>query len=103
MRYTEKLLWILDENPAKRRGYNEEKVRENIDFVHSLGLRCDSVGWCELDLGDPKAEEYLEKIAAFCKSKDLWARGWYTRTYAETQSSWYKLGSINGTTAPTGQ
>ena len=34
MRYTEKLLWILDENPAQRRGYNEEKVRENIDFVH---------------------------------------------------------------------
>ena len=93
MRYTEKLLWILDENPAKRRGYNEEKVRENIDFVHSLGLKCDCVGWCELDLGDSKTEEYLEKIAAFCKSKDLWARGWYTRTYADTQSSWYKLGT----------
>ena len=45
MRYTEKLLWILDENPAQRRGYNEEKVRENIDFVHSLGLKCDCVGW----------------------------------------------------------
>ena len=93
MRYIEKLLWILDENPAKRRGYNEEKVRENIDFVHSLGLKCDCVGWCELDLGDSKAEVYLEEIAAFCKSRDLWARGWYTRTYADTQSSWYKLGT----------
>ena len=30
MRYTEKLSWILDENPATRRGYNEEKVRENL-------------------------------------------------------------------------
>ena len=93
MRYTEKLSWILDENPATGRGYNEEKVRENIDFVHSLGLKCDCVGWCELDLGDPKAEVYLEEIAAFCKSRDLWARGWYTRSYAETQSSWYKLGT----------
>lgn len=93
MRYTEKLLWILDENPAQRRGYNEEKVRENIDFVHSLGLKCDSVGWCELDLGGPKAEEYLEKIAAFCRSRDFWARGWYTRRYAEPKSSWYKLGT----------
>lgn len=93
MRYTEKLLWILDENPATGRGYNEEKVRENIAFVHSLGLKCDSVGWCDFDLGDPKAEAYLEKIAAFCRSKDLWARGWYTRTYAETQSTWYKLGT----------
>ncbi len=94
MRYTEKLLWILDENPTNRRGYNEGKIRENIDFVHSLGLKCDCVGWCDINLGDPKAEEHLEKIAAFCKSKDLWARGWYTRTYAETQSPWYQLGTV---------
>ena len=93
MRYIEKLLWILDENPATGRGYNEEKVRENIAFVHSLGLKCDCVGWCELDLGGPKAEVYLEEIAAFCKSRDFWARGWYTRTYTDTQSSWYKLGT----------
>lgn len=93
MKYTEKLSWILDNNPSKGYRYDEGKIRENIDFVHSLGLKCDSVGWCDIDLGSPKAEEYLEKIAAFCQSKDLWARGWYTRTYAETQSSWYRLGT----------
>lgn len=90
MKYTEELLWILDTSDGR---FSDKKVQQNIDFVHSLGLKCDSVGWCKIDLGSPKAEEYLEKIASFCKSEDLWARGWYTRTYADTQSSWYKLGT----------
>ncbi len=90
MKYTEKLSWILD-TPDRR--YSDEKVRENIDFVHSLGLKCDSVGWCDIDLGSSRAEEYLDKIAAFCQSKGFWARGWYTRTYAEAKSTWYRLGT----------
>ena len=90
MKYTEKLSWILDDDTRR---YNEEKVRQNIEFVHSLGLKCDSVGWSELDLANPKAEMYLNKIDAFCKSNGFYARGWYTRTYAETQSTWYRLGT----------
>ena len=41
MKYTEKLSWILD---TPDRQYHDEKVRRNIDFVHSLGLKCDCVG-----------------------------------------------------------
>lgn len=93
MKYTEKLSWILDTDPNKGRGYDEERIRENIDFVHSLGLKCDCVGWCDIDLGSPKAEEYLEKISEFCKANGYWARGWYTRTFAEATSTWYRLGT----------
>ena len=74
MKYTEKLLWILDKD-TEEYGYDEEKFRINIDFVHSLGLKCDCVGWCSIDLGDPKTEFYLEKITAFCKENGFRARG----------------------------
>jgi len=36
----EELLWILD----KEFEDNEEQYERNINFVHSLGLRCDRVG-----------------------------------------------------------
>lgn len=92
MKYTEKLLWILDKD-TEEYGYDEEKFRINIDFVHSLGLKCDCVGWCSIDLGDPKTEFYLEKITAFCKENGFRARGWYTRTCVDTGGDWYRLGT----------
>ena len=92
MKYTEKLLWILDKD-TEEYGYDEEKFRINIDFVHSLGLKCDCVGWSTFDLGDPKAEFYLAEIAKFCKENGYRARGYYTRLFAEPQSSWYQLGT----------
>lgn len=92
MNYTEKLLWILDPvDEAKR--FGEEKYQENRDFVHSLGLKCDCVGWCELDLSNPNTESYLTSITAFCQSHGYTARGWYTRTYVGTEGEWYRLGT----------
>lgn len=93
MRCKEELLWILDQ-PGTRRNTLEEQeqeFRENIAFVHSLGLKCDSVGWCELDLGSPRAGEILEKIAAFCAAHGWQARGVYTRRYENIESDWYEL------------
>lgn len=51
MRYTEKLDWILDKIGGPL--WSEEKARQNIEFVHSLGLKCDAVGWSTLDLTSP--------------------------------------------------
>lgn len=89
MKYTEKLLWILDKDGQIH--WSEEKTKQNIDFVHSLGLKCDCVGWCKLDLSTPRAPEILDAIEKFCKENGWGARGYYTREFAETQSAWYAI------------
>ena len=63
MNIKEQLIWILDK---KDNIYSDKNIKENIDFVHSLGKKCDRVGWCELDLNEPDAYDVLEKIKAFC-------------------------------------
>ena len=90
MKYTEELLWILDK-PGSTLQNQEEAFQENIAFVHSLGLKCDCVGWCRLDLSDPRTREILHSISGFCKEKGWHARGIYTRQYVDVQSDWYEL------------
>lgn len=90
MKYTEELLWILDDPNATIHN-QDEKFQKNIAFVHSLGLKCDGVGWSKLNLADPRANEILEHIAAFCNENGWTARGWYTRRYAEQDSEWFEL------------
>ena len=89
MRYVEKLDWILDADPKHHNGDKECQI--NIDFVHSLGLKCDCVGWSTLILGTPEADRVLDAIADFCKREGWYARGWYTREYVDVESDWYVL------------
>ena len=63
MKYTEVLNWILDPIDESRK--DDARYQANIDFVHSLGLKCDCVGWSTLKLSDPRTEEILEAIHAF--------------------------------------
>lgn len=88
MNYKEHLTWILDK---KNHRFNDDKYQENIDFVHSLGKKCDCVGWSELNFDEPDADKVLDKIEAFCKEQGWRARGWYERTYADVESDWYEL------------
>ncbi len=88
MKFKEKLTWILDK---KNHRFNDDKYQENIDFVHSLGKKCDCVGWSELDMDEPDADEVLDKIQNFCKEQGWRARGWYERTYTDIESDWYEL------------
>ena len=89
MKYIEILDWILDNDD--KRIVDEEKYRLNIEFVHSLGLKCDCVGWSTLDLQNPRADEILSAIDSFCKKNGWRARGIYTRKYADYTSDWYEL------------
>ena len=89
MQYTEELLWILDKQGVRLKG--DEEYRQNIDFVHSLGLKCDCVGWCRLDLSNPRTDEILAAIETFCKEEGWTARGLYTRNYTQVESDWYEL------------
>ena len=90
MKIVEKLLWILDHDD-EHISFDEKVVRLNIEFVHSLGLKCDCVGWSNLDLQNPRADEILSAIALFCKISGFKARGVYTRTYTDYTSDWYEL------------
>ena len=90
MKYSEELLWILDK-PGRTLHNQEEAIQENIAFVHSLGLKCDCVGWCKMDLSNPRTPEILSSISTFCKENGWKARCLYTRKYVEVESVWYEL------------
>lgn len=77
MKYREELHWILDKIGVKLG--DEAAYQENIAFVHSLGLKCDCVGWSRLDLASPRVEEILAAIRRFCRENGWRARGMYTR------------------------
>ena len=88
MVFKEKITWILDQ---KHKRPIEKELQINIDFVHSLGKKCDSVGWSVLNMDEPDAELILDKIKAFCKKNGWTARGWYERSYPEIISDWFEL------------
>ena len=77
MKIAEHLSWILD-HPVYQ---GDENYQRNIDFCHSLGLKCDCVGWSELDLTRPDADEILDKIEAFCREEGWFARGGYGKWF----------------------
>ena len=88
MKFIEKLSWILDKEDRLKQ---DEECRINIEFVHSLGLKCDSVGWSSLDLQSPRADEILSAIDSFCKKNGWKARGNYRRVYTDYTSDWYEI------------
>lgn len=113
MKIEEHLSWILDnkkdtysyeeEVPDKcisgsewvGRNWNKHKetVKKNVEFVHSLGLKCDSVGWCSLDLNRPDIDSLLEQINSFVLKEGLYLRGNYGRRCSDFDSEWYLLES----------
>ena len=74
--------------------HHKEKYRKNIEFVHSLGLKCDCVGWSSLDLTRPDAPEILDRIEAFCKEGGWLARGGCAQWYEDFDCEWYELRPI---------
>ena len=93
MKYSEELFWILDKVGVKLNTLEiqNKKFQENIDFVHSLGLKCDCVGWCKLNLSNPRTPEILNRISEFCKENGWRARGLYDRQYIDVTSNWFEL------------
>ena len=100
MEFKEYLSWILDRPKDEKEEHKdikekwkeqEEAWRLNIEFVHSLGLKCDCVGWSFLELDRPDADEILDKIDEFCKKGGWEARGGVYREFEEFESDWYEL------------
>lgn len=38
------------------------------------------MGWCELDLGSPRAPQILDALNVYCVEQDCRLRGYYRRT-----------------------
>ncbi len=108
MKKHEGLLWILDrphteiaELKQKYSAHEEylkhlfafqnERYRQNIEFVHSLGLKCDCVGWCYLDFEQHDIGGLLDKIEAFCQKENWLARGHYSCSYDEFETDWFEI------------
>ncbi len=96
MKHQETLHWILDKLEKSKVGIiahdmSDERIREKVDFVHSLGLKCDCVGWCSLDLSHSGTQGVFDAIAAFCEEKGLNARGYYEKKYVDVESDWFEL------------
>ena len=96
MQYKESLLWILDKD-CKTYGVGsiayvkqEALYQRNIDFVHSLGLKCDCVGWCRMDLDRPDIDEIFARIEDFCRRDGWGVRAWYEREFTG-DSDWFAL------------
>lgn len=102
MKVEEHLLWIMDDKKDSdeeeqdvtdrsgtasgqdgRYRHWQEKIKKNIEFVRSLGLSCDSVGWCNLDLNGPDADKLLDQIRAFASREKLYLRGYYSRRFSD--------------------
>lgn len=58
-------------------------------FLKSLGIKSDSVGWCELNLDAPDTKEKLEKIIEYAKSIPRSIRIWYYYKEDFTDTDWY--------------
>lgn len=87
----EKLLTLILDNTNKNINDEGSIVEENVDFFHSLGLKCDSVGWCRLDLTKPNSEELLTVIEDYSNNHRYRLRGTYYENYTGFESEWYSL------------
>lgn len=89
MNYTETLIWRLDSSSHGAKF--EEDLEKSAEFIRSLGLKSEGIGWCEVDLSAPETDEMLDQIGQFSKQTGMKANGHYTREYCAADSEWYRL------------
>lgn len=85
----ETLTWIIDR--GRFQGDEAAGYVKNRALVHSLGLKCDSVGWSKLDLGSPRTPQILDTLNVYCVEQDCRLRGYYRRTLEKPDPAWYLL------------
>ena len=100
MQYKETLHWILDKDcrflsPGRQTLEEREALyQQNIDFVHSLGLKCDCVGWCKITLDRPDIGEIFAKIEEFCQRESWGVRAIYDLEFTGA-SDWFALNAMD--------
>ncbi|MBQ6655642.1 MAG: hypothetical protein IJM79_09005 [Erysipelotrichaceae bacterium] len=67
------------------------EIKRQIDFVHSVGQTCNSVGQSELDLQSAVAKYVLQSIEDCCLDNGVSAEGSYRREYDASDSNWCLL------------
>ena len=89
----EELFWIFDDLDSNNKiTFNDESLYErNRNFIHSLGLKCDYVGWVHMDLSSVDYISILKKAAKFCEENGCKIRGNYHCSPEYTNCDWYVL------------
>ncbi len=86
----ERFDWILDEKSWSY-ATQDACIAARRAFIAALGLKSDSVGWCKLELDDPRRETVFRAIADFCRDGQWSPRGVFSRTCAEEAPEWFTL------------
>lgn len=88
----ESLLWILSEgNKHIWKDMNEE-IKDKKELLKSLGLKGDSVGWCNLDLNNENTDYILDELLNYKAYKNCDLRGYYDRKNdINDNDEWYEL------------
>lgn len=89
MNYTEALIFSILSSAHGAKF--EEDLEKSAEFIRSLGLESEGIGWCEVDLSAPETDKMLDQIGQFCKQTGMKANGHYTREYRAADSEWYRL------------
>lgn len=83
--FKEKISWKID-------GIDKKDNYDNaINFVHSFKLKCDCVGWCNMNLTDKSDFKLLEQICESAKQKKGTTRCCYEKEESFYESDWYIL------------
>lgn len=89
MNYTEALIFSILSSAHGAKF--EEDLEKSAEFIRSLGLESEGIGWCEVDLSAPETDKMLDQIGRFCKQSGMKAKGHYIRKYRAADSEWYRL------------
>lgn len=81
----EKITWIVDGIDKK------DKYDKSIELVHSFGLKCDSVGWCTMNIKDDKDLDLVEKIGEKIREESGHGRCCYEKQEFNVDTEWYIL------------
>jgi len=83
----ERITWIPDS-----RDLNDDAAYEkHRNFVHSFGMKCDSVGWTDMLLKGDESKNILKEIRKRADEWNLDLRCYYEKEYSEFEADWYIL------------
>jgi hypothetical protein len=86
----EYVTWIMDKTGMNQKA--EEMVyKENVCFAHSLSLKCDSVGWTEMNSEQNDMNNILDKMVDYATKNNYRIRGDYCKENSDFESDWYSI------------
>ena len=83
MKIKEKISTIVKENRRP------DDYSLGIDFMHSFGLKCDCVGWSQINLDSEEKIKLVKRMCEEAKKQKLNLRCSYTKEITDIDTDWY--------------